>query len=134
MKYITIYCKYLPLGKESNAMAVWPFVIVKKSRRPYYTVYVERHERIHLAQQQEVGAVGIALALIMALTGCGLWSLLAVPLFFWFYALSFLINFGYCWDLEEAYQRIPFEAEAYACQYEIGYEKRRKHFAWMEYI
>ena len=46
----------IPIGKHADAMAMWPFILVRKGRR--WNSYVERHERIHLAQQKELLLVG----------------------------------------------------------------------------
>ena len=37
MRYFTIYSRLLPIGKQMRAMAMWPFVIVKRSRRAEFT-------------------------------------------------------------------------------------------------
>lgn len=126
-----IYSRILPIGKEANAMAFYPFIVVKKSRRAFFTPFVERHERIHLAQQAETGVAGIILTALVALAGGGWWSLLALPLYLWLYALLFVWKFLGCWNWLQAYQRNPLEIEAYAFQRSPGYLAERKPWAWL---
>lgn len=107
-----IYSKHLPIGREMNAMAVWPFIIVKMSRAKYFTARVERHERIHLAQQKELFLIG----------------------FFILYVLFFLIKQVACRKWMEAYKRNPFEREAYAKEKDAAYLESRKHYSWTSYL
>ena len=129
-----IYSKHLPLGREMNAMAVWPFIIVKKSRAKYFTARVERHERIHLAQQEELLPVAVVLAAVLVAAGSGWWSLLALPLYFWLYAILFVWKFLGCWNWLMAYQRNPLEMEAYSYECHVFYLGHRKHFAWFGFL
>ena len=117
-----IYSKWFPLGKNMNAMALWPFIFVRKGRR--WNGYVERHERIHLRQQEEVLVVAVMLAVVLVIAGCGWWSLLVLPLYYYLYAVMYLIN-GY----DNA-----FEREAYTGQWEEDYLQKRSYFAWLNFI
>lgn len=107
-----IYSKWLPLGKNMNAMTVWPLVIVKKSRKEFFTPFVERHERIHLAQQKELFLVG----------------------FFILYVLFFLVKLAVCRKWMEAYKQNPFEREAYDKEKNATYLNGRKHYSWKSYL
>lgn len=111
MKYFTIYSRLLPLGKQMRAMAMWPFVIVKRSRRAEFTDNVRQHEEIHLKQQLELWLVGF-------------WMLYA-----WYYVRGLLRYHRHM----DAYALNPFEREAYANSGKPGYLEHRHRFAWLEY-
>ena len=107
-----IHCKYLPVGRNMDAMALWPFIIVKKGREKYFTETAERHEKIHLEQQKELLLVG----------------------FYVLYAIFWIIGLVRWRNLDDAYQGIPFEQEAYINEKDSEYLKKRKRYGWREYI
>ena len=124
MKYITVYSRLLPIGKQMRAMAMWPFVIVKRSKRDEFTDRVRRHEEIHLRQQEEVSVVSVMLTVVLVIAGCGWWSLLVLPLYYYLYGIVYLFK-GY----DNA-----FEREAYNGQWQEDYLKKRKFWQWVKYI
>jgi len=92
------------LGKNFLAVCLFGFIL---SIRPLNKVELN-HELIHTAQQCE---------------------LLYLPFFFW-YGIEWLVLLLKYRDRMEAYRHIRFEEEAYRHQDDLGYLKRRKHFAY----
>lgn len=92
------------------------------------------HEMIHVRQQVEMLIVGLVLALILAMAGCGLWSLIAIPVYFWWYGIEYVIRRIIYGNHNEAYHNLLFEQEAYANERDMLYLDSRKHFAWIRYI
>lgn len=117
-----VFNRILPIGRHADAMAMWPFIFVRKGRR--WNGYVERHERIHLRQQEEVSVVAVMLAVVLVIAGFGLWSLLILPLYYYLYAIMWLFRGD-----DNA-----FEREAYTGQWEEDYLQTRKHLAWLNFI
>ena len=117
-----IRSSWFPFGNDTDAMAMWPFIFVRKGRR--WNGYVERHERIHLRQQEEVSVVAVMLAVVLVIAGCGWWSLLILPLYYYLYAIMWLFKGD-----DNA-----FEREAYTGQWEVDYLQKRKHLAWLNFI
>lgn len=70
------------------------------------------HEEIHTEQMKETLYVG----------------------FYLWYAVEWLVRFLLTFDAHEAYRSISFEKEAYACQQDMGYLGRRKHYSWVKFI
>jgi hypothetical protein len=122
--------KYIPF-KGFAAMAVWPFIFVKKD----VSEKTINHEKIHHAQQREVF----------------FWLLLACLVFktdWYFFVLSYFVYYAlyvliWLWHLavnthfenpKDAYRRICFEREAYGGQEYTMYLKVRKSFAWLKHI
>ena len=116
------------------AITVWPLVFVRKKARVRFTEEVERHENIHGRQQRELLPVGIALCAILALTGCGWWSLLALPIALWLYILSYLLRLAWYRNHKKAYRNNPFEAEAYMYEDDCYYLSRRTPFYWVRFM
>jgi len=119
---LIVHSDLFPLGKDSNAMALWPFVIIRNGRR--WSDVIDRHEKIHLRQQEEILVVAVLVTATLVIAGCKWWSLLALPLYYYLYGLLYLIQ-GY-------YN--AFEREAYNNQWCSDYLKTRKHFAWIKHI
>lgn len=117
-----IYSRFFPLGRYSNAMAMWPIIVVKKGRTRFFTPAVERHERIHLEQQKELLVVGFYVLYVLFFAVMFLWQVLTR----WSRSLS------ECWDV--AYAQNPMEAEAYENQRDEDYLEKRKHFSWVRYF
>jgi len=142
-----IWNKLIPFG-GFEAMAVWPFVFVRRDKD--ITARDIRHEKIHGAQQLELLLVGFFITAVLAAIGCGWWSLLALPLFYWAYCICWIIELGRCLKDKERGQAsiqykprnlwhrvehsIIFEREAYSMEGDEVYLKHRPWFAWTEYI
>ena len=133
-----VYNDTIPF-KGKKAMTVWPFLFIRNDFHNW-TEDDERHEGIHGEQQKEMLQIGIGLAIILFLTGCGWWSLLALPIYFIWYIVEWLVRImlmgftGKWWKTHQAYRDISSEQEAYANEKNANYLSVRKHFAWMGYI
>ena len=92
------------LGKNFIAICLFGFIfaVAPLNRKEI------NHELIHAAQQKE---------------------LLYLPFFLW-YGIEWLVLLLKYRDRTEAYRHIRFEEEAYRHQADLGYLKRRKHFAY----
>ena len=109
---IIIKSKYIPF-KGYTAMTLWPLIIVRKDQSSHFTAAVERHERIHAAQQKE---------------------LLILP-FFVLYGLSYLwLRLVRRKNHRDAYFGIPFEREAYGNMFDKTYLENRRWMAWRSYV
>lgn len=126
MRYV--YNNFIPF-KGYVAMCIWPLIFVRSKAR--YTDTTDNHERIHAEQQKEMLEVGLMLAAVLALLGCGWWSLLALPLFLWWYGIEWLVGLIRYRDKAIAYSSIRFEREAYGHQGDLQYLTTRKRFAWL---
>ena len=127
----TVYNNIIPF-KGFKAITIYPFVFVRKSAR--FTSTDEYHERIHAKQQKECLTVAVPVAAVLWAAGCGAWSLLALPLFFWWYGIEWFIKACYYVNATTAYKNISFEREAYAHQHQLDYLFYRNPFAWFRYI
>ena len=107
MKPCFLVYKKLP----ANAMAIFPFIILKEKRLQSDFVLVN-HEKIHFRQQLE---------------------LLIIP-FYVLYLLNYLINLMKYKNHDQAYFHIVFEKEAYACDQNLEYLKQRRFFSWAKYL
>ena len=125
-----IFNDIIPI-KGYIAMCLWPLIFVLSKAKARYTDVTDNHERIHAEQQKEMLAVGLALAAVLALLGCGWWSLLALPLFLWWYGIEWLVGIIRYRDKGVAYCAIRFEREAYDHERDLQYLKTRKRFAWL---
>ena len=139
--------KIIPF-KGFQAMAIWPFVFVRSDE--YVTDRDIRHEEIHGRQQLELFVVGVLITIILGVIGCGWWSLFALPLFYWAYAVCWVIELVRCLNDKERGQAsaqykprnlwhriahsIIFEREAYAMHNDTAYLSHRPWFAWIEFI
>lgn len=118
-----------------KACAIWPWVFVRNECKDRFTPIDSNHEGIHILQQGEMYIVGIVLAIILALCGCGWWSLFGVPIFFIWYGLEYLVRWiGYGFDGHLAYKNISFEQEAYLNEGNLDYQRARNHFRWVSYL
>lgn len=98
-------------GKYVNAMALWPFILVRNQETKESKVTIH-HEKIHFRQQLE---------------------LFIIP----FYVLYLGFYFYYRVKSQthiQAYLSIPFEKEAYANESDFDYLKTRKWWSWRRYI
>jgi len=118
-----------------KCLTIWPFVFMRKGY--FYNSVDRHHESIHGEQQKEVLPFAIAICAILYVSGCGWWSLLALPLWFYWYVTEWivrLIAYGNQW---EAYRNISFEQEAFTHERDFGtdyYLPKRKHFAWLGFV
>lgn len=90
-----------------SAMALYPFILVKREEMKQDTVLIN-HERIHHRQQLE---------------------LLIVP-FYVLYGINYLYNLISYRNHYKAYRHIIFEREAFAMDKDTGYLKHRKLWAF----
>ena len=116
------------------AITLWPFIFVRRQTWARFTNDVLRHKRIHGRQQQEMLLVGIVAADILAVSGCGCLSLLALPLFFWLYGLEWLLGLFCYGSRHAAYRAISFEREAYDNELDADYLDKRRPFASLRYL
>lgn len=132
---IKVYSNKFPLGAY-KAMTLWPFLFIRKKAvvNGLFNEVDERHEEIHGAQQREMLCAGAVTAFVMAVFGFGWWSLIALPIFFWWYGIEWLVRLIQYRNSKAAYKNISFEREAYGHQREIDYLSTRKVFEWIEYI
>ena len=114
------------------AMTVWPFIFVRKDEEAKFDAVANNHEHIHGEQQIEMFIVGLLLALATFLITLSFWSLLLIPIYFWWYIIEWLLRsmFG----TGNAYRNISFEREAYANEKDLGYTYDRDMFAWLGYM
>ena len=127
---ILIRTNILPSG--TKLMTIWPFIFTHKETKVDDKDI--RHEEIHGEQQKEMLIIGAAMAVILAVCNCGWWSLLALPLFLWWYGIEWFIKACYYGNATTAYKNISFEREAYAHQHQLDYLFYRNPFAWFRYI
>ncbi len=133
MKVRLVFNDILPF-KGFLSMCLWPFIFVRNSVASHYNVVANNHEHIHAEQQKEMLAAGIVLAAAAFLVGCGWWSLLTIPLFFWWYGLEWLFRLAQYKDTHKAYRNISVEREAYHNEKDLEYLSHRKRFAWIHYL
>jgi len=120
--------------KGFTSMIIWPFIFIRNDRVWAFNTIGERHEGIHGRQQKEMLILGAIIAVILAVAGCGWWSLIALPLFFWWYCVEWLVRLCIYRNKMTAYKNIAFEREAYDKQYDLIYLDQRDVFAWIRYI
>ena len=130
---VKVYNNIIPL-KGFIALTMWPLLFIRKAAAWRYDEVADRHENIHGAQQKEMLIVGAILAVILAVCGCGWWSLFALPLFLYWYGVEWLVKYCYYRDTDKAYKNGALEREAYANQNDMTYLSHRRPFAWVRYI
>lgn len=128
-----IYNNKIPF-KGFIAMCFYPFILVRYDKKALFDDATTRHELIHANQQQEMYAVGTVIAAVLFLFGCGWWSLAALPLFFYWYVVEWLIRWAYYRNRDTAYKNISFEREAYNNQANMDYLRTRKHYAFLKLL
>ena len=97
-----IVCRWIPRGFCVNL-----FGTAWTRDKSWVDAAVVNHERIHTAQQRELLFVG----------------------FYLLYGLEWLVRFLWSRDWYRAYKGISFEREAYGHGHDMGYLRRRRHFA-----
>ena len=125
-----VYNKIIPFF-GCKALTLWPFVFV---RSKYMTNQDKRHEDIHGRQQREMLPIAVALAAVLWICGCGWWSLLDLPLYFYVYGLLWLYELLMTFDTDMAYKLNPLEKEAYFFDGDDGYLDRRRPFGWIQFL
>lgn len=128
---ITVYNNIIPF-KGYTAMTIWPFLFVRKPVK--ITDRQLRHELTHAYQQREVFFMAVGLMAISLIIGCGWWSLLWFPLFYWWYLIEWLVRLCIYKNAKKAYKNVAFEREAKSNENKINYNKERCSFAWVGYI
>lgn len=132
MKARVVFNDTIPF-KGFIAMCLWPFIFVRNNAASHYNTVANNHEHIHAEQQKEMLLVGIVLAAI-GYVFVGLWALLFVPLFFWWYGIEYLYRLCQYRDTKKAYRNISTEREAYANEKDLIYLTNRRRFAWTKYL
>ena len=132
MKTKVIFNDTIPF-KGFIAMCLWPFIFVRNNAASHYNTVANNHEHIHAEQQKEMLLVGVVLAAI-GYVFVGLWALLFVPLFFWWYGIEYLYRLCQYRDTKKAYHSISTEREAYANEKDLTYLTNRRRFAWTKYL
>lgn len=94
-----------------SAMAVYPFILVKKEAMKQNAILIH-HEKIHHRQQLE---------------------LLIVP-FYLLYLFNYLYNLLRYRNHYKAYREIIFEREAFQMDNDLDYLSRRKMFAFVKFL
>lgn len=94
-----------------SAMAVYPFILVKKEEMKRNVILIH-HEKIHHRQQLE---------------------LLIVP-FYLLYLFNYLFNLLRYRSHYKAYREIIFEREAFQMDNDLDYLNRRKMFAFVKFL
>jgi len=133
MKTKVIFNNLIPF-KGFMAVCLWPFILVRSQSADDYSAVTNNHEHIHIRQQKEMLIVGMLLAVIAFVAGLGLWGLLLLPIFFWWYVLEWLCRLVQYRDTYKAYRNISFEREAYANEKDMAYNGSRKPFTWFRYL
>ncbi|WP_084005857.1 hypothetical protein [Flammeovirga sp. MY04] len=112
---IVVINRFIPF-KGYTAMAVYPFVFVRKEFESYqHSEEWKRmilHEKIHFAQQKE----------------------LLLITFYFIYFLDFLFQLLIHKNVSKAYRLICFEQEAYQNEKNKSYLSTRKRFSWRKYF
>lgn len=93
-----------------SAMAIWPFILVKRKEMKQDAVLIN-HERIHHRQQLEM---------------------LIIP-FYLVYFVNYLCNLIKYRAHYKAYREIIFEREAYNMEKDMGYLKNRSIWSFLKY-
>jgi heme/copper-type cytochrome/quinol oxidase subunit 2 len=107
-----IISKHIPFAGY-KAMTVWPFIFIRNGMAWAYDERTNRHEHIHGRQQVEMLIASILIVIVLFVVGCGWWSLLTLPIFFYWYGIEYLIRWVHYKNQNNAYRNIAFEREAY---------------------
>ena len=118
----------------NKALTFWPVLFIRKKMLGFFDEVDENHENIHGDQQLETLIVSATLTVFVYFLGCGWWSLLILPLYFWIYLLEYLIRSLCYGSWKEGYKNISAEQEAYQNESNLEYRKTRKGFAWLGYM
>lgn len=97
--------------KRFRGLAIFPFVFLKNKNLRNDQTFIN-HEKIHLKQQKEL-----------------LWIF-----FFLWYFIEFLVHYIIQKNMIKAYYNISFEKEAYKNENKTDYLKKRKFWAFLNYL
>ncbi|MBQ0148494.1 MAG: hypothetical protein KBS93_08680 [Flavobacteriaceae bacterium] len=98
--------------KNFVGMAIFPFILLR-NKKDKNDLHLVHHERIHIIQQIE---------------------LLVLPFFIW-YGIEYIFRLmQYKFDGNKAYRNLSFEREAYANEHDLDYLKKRKFYAFLNYL
>ncbi len=101
--------------KHYSGITLWPFIVVRDTPGDVggrkFAMLIN-HERIHVRQQLETLLV----------------------FFYILYGVFYLINRCKGMDHYKAYSRIPFEQESYIFEGDISYLKKRRLWAWTNFM
>lgn len=128
---ITVYNNIIPF-KGYSALTIWPILFIRKDEKA--TAKLLRHELTHAYQQREMFFVAAGFMAVSLVLGCGWWSLLWLPLFYWWYLMEWIVRLCIYGNARTAYKNIAFEREAKKNENNINYNKERCSFAWVGYI
>lgn len=103
-----IYNRLIPFGRNFLAINLFGVVFAKG----HCDATTIRHESIHTTQMRE---------------------LLYLPFYIW-YAVEWVARCIQYGGMERGYRNISFEREAYARQRDADYLKRRRRFAFLDYL
>lgn len=98
--------------KGTLAIALWPFIFVRKNAKSSYDEVDDRHEHIHGRQQLEM----------------------LIVLFLLWYGIEWLVRLCILRDGHRAYRAISFEQEAYSNESDEEYLEKRHPYAWLKYL
>ena len=125
---IIVKNNFIPF-KGYKAMSFWPFIFVRKECN--FDKVDERHENIHGRQQVEMTIVGVFIAALMFALEFEWWSLCAIPLFYIWYIIEWVIRL---FINPNPYRSISFEQEAYKNENDPEYLDYREIFSWTRYL
>jgi len=107
-----IYNNIIPF-RGYEAIALWPFIFVRSSRKGKLSLVAKNHETIHLRQQTEM----------------------LVIFFLIWYGLEYVTRWiCYGFNHDKAYKNVSFEREAYNNQANMDYLRTRKHYAFLKLL
>lgn len=128
---LTVRNNIIPF-KGYSALTIWPFLFIRKDEK--VSAKLMRHELTHAYQQREMFFVAAGFMLISFIVGCGWWSLLWLPLFYWWYLIEWLVRLCIYRNTNKAYANIAFEREAKENENNINYNMERCTFSWVNYL
>ncbi len=105
-----IYSNIIPFSGY-KAMALFPFIFIRKEHRDKITKETINHEAIHFEQQKELGLIFFLILYIIQ----------------WFFKS---IMYG----SKEGYKKNCFEAEAFANMNNLKYLEKRKRYSFFKYL
>ena len=135
---ITIFNDIIPFNGY-KAATIFPFCFVRSKLKDVWNTKectIDRtHEAIHYWQQFEFMLIGGVLAAILFLVcGCGWWSFFALPIYFWWYGVEYVIRRIIYGKHKTAYKNISFEQEAFLNEYNPRYPASRNMLASLKYV
>ena len=131
---IIIYNDFLAtiLSMGKVGITLFPFIFIREELKTNAGIDILiNHERIHIAQQVELGIVGLILAILaLVLTGFHWIILLFIPgVFLFLYGLSYILQT--IMGKDDPYRHVIFEREAYANHTNFTYLETRRMFDFL---